>query len=239
MVISNVHAAFAAGVSRRDKREEERFCRECGLCVAIICNPSPTNSFLIGSHGLTIVPSGKAKGSWLPIAHDVAVSVTSFPDRELLVVIDDKAQHVVEAINAATNALSHTIASRSGNWPGRLLYAENRPITVAIRCRQLGAGAGRTARLPRRSSHLRTCLTTLPAPAGGGRRGCHGTRRLTAARRGGAVPLGGATWASGQAVTPNVGACPPGRGGRPPTRWPSQPSACRSSRLARATCAFR
>ena len=114
MVISNVHAAFAAGVSPREKREEERFCRECGLCVAIICNPSPVNSFLIGSHGVAIVPSGKAKGGWLPVAHDVAVSVTPFPDRELLVVVDDKAEHVVEAINAATDALSHTIASRSG-----------------------------------------------------------------------------------------------------------------------------
>ena len=113
MVISNVHAAFAAGVSPREKREEERFCRECGLCVAIICNPSSTNSFLIGSHGLAIVPSDEAKGSWLPIAHDVAVSVTSFPNSELLMVIDDKMQRVVQAINAASNALSHTIASRS------------------------------------------------------------------------------------------------------------------------------
>ncbi len=114
MVVSNVHAGFAAGVSRREKREEERFCRECGLCVAIICNPSPTNSFLIGSHGLAIVPSNEAKGSWLPIAHDVAVSVTSFPDREFLVVIDDdRTKRVVAAINAASNARSHTIASRS------------------------------------------------------------------------------------------------------------------------------
>ena len=115
--MSNVHAQFAAGVSPREKHEEEIFRRESGLCVAIICNPSPKNSFLIGSHGLAIVQSRHSDDavtrSWLPIAHDVAVLATSFPDREFLLVIDEKRKGVVETINAASNALSHTIAGRS------------------------------------------------------------------------------------------------------------------------------
>ena len=117
IVMSNVHAQFAAGVSPRERREEEIFRRESGLCVAIICNPSPKNSFLIGSHGLAIVqsrhPDDAVTRSWLPIAHDVAVLATSFPDREFLLVIDEKRKCVVETINAASNALSHTIAGRS------------------------------------------------------------------------------------------------------------------------------
>ncbi len=41
MVMSNVHAGFAAGVSRREKREEERFCRECGFLRRYNLQPQP------------------------------------------------------------------------------------------------------------------------------------------------------------------------------------------------------
>ena len=52
---------------------------------------------------------------------------------------------------------------------------------------------------------------------GGGRCGCHGTA-ATAAGWGGAVPLEGDLGERPGPVTPNVGACPAGRGGRT-FRW--------------------
>ena len=116
IVIANVHARFSAGVSRREKNEEERFCRNTGLCVAIIPSPSPTNSFLIGSHGLAIVqtdPHGKsAKGSWLPIAHDVAVLATPAPDKEYLLVLGNSKKDLVQIVNRSLAASSSTIAGK-------------------------------------------------------------------------------------------------------------------------------
>ena len=85
-VLHNVDADFAAGNSPKDQNVESRFCLETGICIAVICNPSPRNSFLIGSHGLAIVqachPDDSINGSWLPIAHDVAVLATAFPDKD-------------------------------------------------------------------------------------------------------------------------------------------------------------
>ena len=117
LVMANVHAKFAAGDSHRERIEENRFCLETGLCVAIIRDPSPRNSFLIGSHGLAIVqsshPNDSVNGSWLPIAHDVAVLATSVPDKEFLLVLDDERKRVVETINAASDSQSQIIAGRS------------------------------------------------------------------------------------------------------------------------------
>ena len=117
LIIANVHAKFSAGDSLREKKEEDRFCRETGICIAVISNPRSKNSFLIGSHGLAIVqshlPNDSIAGSWLPIAHDVAVLATPAPDKEYLLAINHKREYVVEKINAAFALQSKIIAGRS------------------------------------------------------------------------------------------------------------------------------
>ena len=116
-VLHNVDAEFAAGNSPQDQNVEGRFCRETGIGIAVIRNPSPRNSFLIGSHGLAIVqachPDDSVKGSWLPIAHDVAVLATAFPDKDYFLGLDGKGERIIETINAASDAYSKIIAGRS------------------------------------------------------------------------------------------------------------------------------
>ena len=115
IIKSNVDARFAAGDHPRTRDETERFCRETGLCIVVICVPK--RSFIIGSHGLTIVqPSYEndpAQGCWLPISHDVAVKPTSFPEREFLLRIDRDRESIIERINRASVAQSRIIAGRS------------------------------------------------------------------------------------------------------------------------------
>jgi len=116
-VESNVHAGFAIGVSDREKIEIERFCSEIGFCVARIV--SPRRSFVIGSHGLAIVEAVRqrdtAAGAWFPIAHDVALLVTFFPEKEFFLSLGDQAAHgsLIRRINHASIRLSHMIAGRS------------------------------------------------------------------------------------------------------------------------------
>ena len=116
-ILGNVNAKFAAGDSPRERLEEDRFCGQSGLCVAVIRDPSEQVSFLIGSHGLAIVQSdptdGPIDGSWLPIAHDVAVLATSAPNKECLLVLENEERHVVDAINAASYLQSRFVAGRS------------------------------------------------------------------------------------------------------------------------------
>ena len=117
MVISNTNARFAAGGHPLLESDTRRFMRETGLCVAAI--QMPGHSFIIGSHGLAIIDDhaegGVPHGSWLPIAHDVAVGVTAFPDRDILTVLDNSNndQQFISAINMATVASSRVIAGPS------------------------------------------------------------------------------------------------------------------------------
>ena len=116
-VESNANAGFAIGVSDREKTETERFCSEAGFFVARIVNPR--RSFVIGSHGVAIVEAVRhrdgAAGTWLPIAHDVALHATAFPDREFFLSLGDETAHeaLIRRINRASIRLSHTIAGRS------------------------------------------------------------------------------------------------------------------------------
>ncbi len=115
IIKSNNDAMFAAGDHPRGQEEVERFCREAGLGVAVICMPK--RSFVIGSHGLTIVQSSykndPAQGSWLPIAHDVAITPSSFPDKEYLYRLDRDRDRIIKRINRASAAQSRIIAGRS------------------------------------------------------------------------------------------------------------------------------
>ena len=111
-------------IRAREKHEEEIFRRESGLCVAIICNPSPKNSFLIGSHGLAIVqsrhPDDAVTRSWLPIAHDVAVLATSFPDRESPVLLIQAPVEGLQVVATASPCVRYSAANcamRSGSRP--------------------------------------------------------------------------------------------------------------------------
>ena len=66
------------------------------------------------SHGLTIVErDGSIKGSWLPIAHDVAIWFTGFPNKGYMLYLDRKKESIIKTINRATVAQSGIIAGRS------------------------------------------------------------------------------------------------------------------------------
>ena len=112
---SNVNARFAAGDRPNIQSEVARFCREVGLRVARICMPK--RSFIIGSHGLTIIPldhkSSPMRGSLIPIAHDVVVQMTPFPDKKNLLCLDQGSDSLVRTINKTTAAQSKIIAGRS------------------------------------------------------------------------------------------------------------------------------
>ena len=117
MLMSNTNAKFAAGDDPRIEAETQRFSREVGLCVAVF--RIPNRSLVIGSHGLTMLDNevGTRLGaiSWLPIAHDIAVGATAFPDREFLTVLDsgNGGEQIISAFNGATSASSKVIAGPS------------------------------------------------------------------------------------------------------------------------------
>ena len=117
MVNSNSNARFATGDHPQLEKETKKFSAETGLCVAM--NRIRKKGFVIGSHGLAIVrPAHRddyAGGSWLPIANDVAVKVTPFPDREYLVILDrnNDGDRIISMINEASAAKSRMIAGRS------------------------------------------------------------------------------------------------------------------------------
>ena len=115
LVNMNADARFASGDYSRDRRMTEQFSRETGLCISVICMQK--RSFVIGSHGLAMVqpnhPSDPAQGGWLPIAHDVAVKATSFPDREILAFLDRDSDRIIKRMNKASTAQSQIVAGRS------------------------------------------------------------------------------------------------------------------------------
>lgn len=118
MVIANASAMYAAGDHPRERDREEQFCCKTGLYIVVICMPK--RGFVIGSHGLAIVQStygnDPAEGCWLPIAHDVAVRPTLFPDNRVggkLLPLDHSNDHIIKNINNASTAQSQRIAGRS------------------------------------------------------------------------------------------------------------------------------
>ena len=109
---SNHCANFAAGEHPVLQEQSERFSRETGWGVARICLSK--RSFVIGSHGLTIVREGVSwKGSWLPLAHDVAIQMTACPGRGFRLCLDRRNDWIIKSINRATAAQSDVIAGRS------------------------------------------------------------------------------------------------------------------------------
>ena len=125
MVMSNTNARFAAGNDHRLESETKRFIGETGLCVLAVCIPN--SGIVIGSHGLTILDDqlGARLGalSWVPIADDIAIGATAYPDREFLTVLDseNEGEQVVSAFNAATASRSKYVAGSSESLVRSLL----------------------------------------------------------------------------------------------------------------------
>ena len=117
LIETNVNARFAAGVDHDRLVDEDNFCRETGIHVAII--RIPDRNFIIGSHGIAIVESSykgdPVHGGWFPIAHDVAVQATYSPEKESLAILDKSGDgdRIITAINRATAEKSWLIAGRS------------------------------------------------------------------------------------------------------------------------------
>ena len=117
MVMTNVNASFAVGDKPNVEQETQRFLKKTGLSVAVIRIPG--RNFVIGSHGLTMIDRRYSRDlgaiSWLPIASDVAVGVTHFPDKELLVSLEstNDGDKLISVINTATAASSKRIAGES------------------------------------------------------------------------------------------------------------------------------
>ena len=70
-------------------------------------------SFVIGSRGLTLVASGPLRGTWLPVAPDVAIALTSSRPEGVLLFVDHKQDRLIKAFNESTAFQSRVIAGRS------------------------------------------------------------------------------------------------------------------------------
>ena len=71
----NTRAGFASGDHPILVRRENEFLALLGLLIAVI-DPTATD-FVIGSHGITMMDTTRGQSSWLPIAPDVAISLTA------------------------------------------------------------------------------------------------------------------------------------------------------------------
>ena len=108
----NFRAEFAAGSHCRMKEYEERFCRETFLSFVVI--KVPKRSFMIGSHGTTIVKnSSNIKQSFLPIAHDICIYPKVRDDKGVFEVDDSNKDRFVQVLNSNTLARSRWVACRS------------------------------------------------------------------------------------------------------------------------------
>ena len=113
---SSTTGKFAVGEHPHERQEEERFLRETGLRFAI--SRLPGEEFIIGSHGIAIVPrrfgGAPLQDAWLPIARDIAVKVTGTPGEVSLLELDKPALDVylIRAVNRASAKPSKVIAGR-------------------------------------------------------------------------------------------------------------------------------
>lgn len=109
---ANHSANFAAGEHHILQEEAKRISRETGWGLALI--ELPNRSFVIGSHGLTVMQDETSSGgNWLPVAHDVAIQITAFPGRGFILRLNRDRESIIRSINSATVAQSDIIAGRS------------------------------------------------------------------------------------------------------------------------------
>ena len=108
---SNLSGNYAAGAHPLLEQGTSQFCRDAGWLVAVI--DMPKRSFVIGSNAFAVVEQGGQIESWLPIAHDVAIRLTGFPDREYMLTLNRNNESIIRTINQSTVASSRFIAGRS------------------------------------------------------------------------------------------------------------------------------
>ena len=104
----NHRANFASGNHPILAGKETEFLAPLWLNIAVIGNP--TREFIIGSHGITIVETAQGKTAWLPVAPDVAISLSDRPGTIGIGICTDE---FVERHNRAALALSTQVAGRS------------------------------------------------------------------------------------------------------------------------------
>ena len=73
----NQRANFASANHPILADKEREFLAEVGLSMAVIRDPN--REFIIGSHGVTVVENTDGKTAWLPLAPDVAISLSNRP----------------------------------------------------------------------------------------------------------------------------------------------------------------
>jgi len=105
-------ASLAAGLPRQVDREMERYADRVGILIGVI--EEPNVEFVIGSCGPASVAPQQKKDPlarlWLPISYNVAITLTPFPDKELLYPLNRKE---VQRLNNASFKESSIIAARS------------------------------------------------------------------------------------------------------------------------------
>lgn len=115
--LSNTRARFAAGDHISLEEEDLRFARETGVAVAVIRDKC--NELVLGSHGITIIEQSLSQYlqvmSWLPVAPDVAIGITRWPDREVSIELcaHNSGAEIVSSMNRSTAALSQRIVGAS------------------------------------------------------------------------------------------------------------------------------
>ena len=112
MARHNNIATLAAGLPPQVNNELERYAHQVGLLVGVIQDPS--YEFILGScAGVVIASQGEMdsmSGSWLPISYDVAIGISAFPDRELLLPLGPTD---VQRINNVSYEKSQIVAART------------------------------------------------------------------------------------------------------------------------------
>ena len=112
----NQRANFASGNHPILANKENEFLTSLGLDVAVI-DPT-TTEFVIGSHGITIVETAQGRTAWLPLAPDVAISLSGKPEHLGIGTCSDE---FVERYNRAAFSISTRVAGRSKETIQKLL----------------------------------------------------------------------------------------------------------------------
>ena len=117
MVLSNTKARFAAGDNSDLEDEAMKFAQETGVAVAVIRDQC--NEFVLGSHGLTLLGPSQTPYlpaiSWLPVAPDIAIGITAWPNRDVLTEVSahNGGTEIVSLMNRSTADLSERIIGAS------------------------------------------------------------------------------------------------------------------------------
>ena len=110
----NVFARFAAGDDERMRKQVQRLCNDTGLAYVAI--RITNKGFVIGSHGIGILENDREeRHSFLPLAHDLCVWLSPYPDRAILHNLDQRGEQLIERMNEDTVARSRRIAGPCEN----------------------------------------------------------------------------------------------------------------------------